>query len=100
MRMGGREAEYPHNLNLVHTQIEVGSTPVFRNQVGGRMIYIVKSGDTLSAIARDHLGGSSRWPEIARLNSLSNPDLIFPGQQLTLPSAGGGILSRLMGLFR
>lgn len=63
------------------------------------MIYIVKPGDTLSAIARDHLGGSSRWPEIAKLNKLSNPDLIHPGDELRLPS-GDGFLSRLKNLFQ
>lgn len=63
------------------------------------MIYIVKKGDTLSAIARDHLGNASRWPEIAKLNGIDNPDLIHPGDELRLPSSGGGILERLGKLF-
>lgn len=69
------------------------------------MIYIVKPGDTLSAIARDQLGSASRWPEIAKLNSIDNPNLIHAGDELRLPSStksssGGGFLSRLIGLFR
>jgi nucleoid-associated protein YgaU len=71
------------------------------------MIYIVKSGDTLSAIAQRHLGNANRWPEIARLNSLSNPDLINPGDELRLPDAGSkptasgeGFFSRLKKLFK
>lgn len=51
------------------------------------MIYTVKSGDSLSKIARDVLGNMSVWPEIARLNNISSPYIITPGQQLTLPGA-------------
>ncbi len=45
--------------------------------------YTVKSGDTLSKIARAH--GTS-WQQLYQANSSSvhDPDLIFPGQQLTL----------------
>ena len=64
------------------------------------MIYIVKKGDTLSAIARDHLGNAARWPEIAKLNNLDNPHLIHPGDELRLPSKGGGLLERLGSLFK
>jgi nucleoid-associated protein YgaU len=51
-------------------------------------IYIVQPGDALSAIAQDELGDADRWPEIFALNRdvISNPDRIFPGQVLVLPS--------------
>ena len=49
------------------------------------MEYIVKSGDSLSKIARDVLGNISLWPVIAKLNNIQNPDLIFPGDILQLP---------------
>jgi len=50
--------------------------------------YTVKSGDTLWAIAKKHLGNGSRYTEIYNLNKskIRNPNLIFPGQVLTLPS--------------
>lgn len=48
--------------------------------------YTVRSGDTLSAIGDRH--GVS-WQSIASANNLSNPNLIFPGQQLTIPTGGG-----------
>lgn len=48
-------------------------------------IYQVKSGDSLSIIARDVLGDMSRWPDLARLNNLVQPYTIFPGMQLILP---------------
>jgi len=49
-----------------------------------RIRYTVVRGDTLWHIARVHNvpGG---WPTIARANHLRHPNLIFPGQVLTLP---------------
>lgn len=52
--------------------------------------YVVKPGDTLSKIAGRLLGDASRYPEIARLNGLANPNLIRPGQTLTLPKDAAG----------
>lgn len=52
--------------------------------------YTVRNGDTLSAIAQRELGAASRWPEIANLNGLANPDLIYPGQELRMPGYGIG----------
>lgn len=49
--------------------------------------YTVKSGDTLSRIAKDHLGNAAEYMKIFNLNKdqLSDPDLIKPGQVLRLP---------------
>jgi len=49
--------------------------------------HAVKQGETLSSIARDELGDANRWPEIYELNrdKMANPNLIYPGQVLTLP---------------
>lgn len=44
-----------------------------------RVYYAVKSGDNLSSIAAKY---GTTWQEIAALNKLSNPDLIYPGQVL------------------
>ena len=53
---------------------------------GGGGTYTVKSGDTLSKIGAQH--GVS-WQKIydANRDKLDNPDKIFPGQELTIPSA-------------
>jgi len=49
--------------------------------------YTVKAGDTLSRIAKDHLGNAADYMKIFNLNKdqLANPDLIKPGQVLRLP---------------
>lgn len=50
--------------------------------------YVVKSGDTLSAIAQRECGNANDWHELAKVNHLKNPNLIFPGQRLTLVCTG------------
>ena len=49
--------------------------------------YTVKSGDTLSKIAKEYLGDASDYMKIFNANKdqLSNPDLIKPGQVLRIP---------------
>jgi nucleoid-associated protein YgaU len=65
------------------------------------MTYIVKTGDTLSAIAERHLGAASRWRELFALNAEhihaaqnarglalpphEQPNVIFPGTVLVMP---------------
>lgn len=48
--------------------------------------YIVKEGDTLAEIAEQHLGSQEDWELIARANNIEDPDRIFVGQHLTIPS--------------
>jgi len=47
----------------------------------------VQAGDTLSKLAKAHLGDAKRYMEIFNLNKdvLKNPDLIKVGQKLQLP---------------
>jgi nucleoid-associated protein YgaU len=49
--------------------------------------YTVKAGDTLGAIAKEHLGSAGAYMKIFELNKdqLSDPDKIKPGQVLRLP---------------
>ena len=50
--------------------------------------YVVKSGDSLSKIAKELLGDASRWPEIHELNKdqIADPNLIRVGQELKIPA--------------
>lgn len=50
--------------------------------------YTVKSGDSLSKIAKHVYGDSSKWHQIYEANrdKIKNPDLIQPGWELTIPS--------------
>jgi nucleoid-associated protein YgaU len=47
--------------------------------------YTVVSGDTLWAIAERFYGDGNRYPDIAAASGISNPDLIQPGQVVTIP---------------
>jgi len=47
----------------------------------------VQKGDSLSKIAKQHLGDANAWKKIFEANRdvLDDPDKIFPGQMLKLP---------------
>jgi nucleoid-associated protein YgaU len=51
--------------------------------------YDVRSGDTLSKIAKQFYGDANRYPEIFEANRpmLKSPDEIYPGQKLRIPAA-------------
>lgn len=51
-------------------------------------LYTVKKGDTLGAIAKEHLGSAGRYTEIFEANQplLKDPNLIYPGQVLRIPT--------------
>jgi nucleoid-associated protein YgaU len=53
-----------------------------------KQVYVVKSGDSLSKIAKELMGDAKRWPEIYELNKEligDDPNLIHPGQELKIP---------------
>ncbi len=56
--------------------------------VSSMKTYTVKAGDTLSKIARDHLGNANDYMRIFEANKdqLSDPDKIKPGQVLKIPA--------------
>ena len=51
------------------------------------MTYTVKAGDTLSTIAKEHLGEASAYMDIFNANKdrLTDPNKIKAGQILTIP---------------
>ena len=57
------------------------------SSAAGSKTYTVKAGDTLSKIAKDHLGDASKYMKIfdANKDQLKDPDVIKPGQVLKIP---------------
>lgn len=49
------------------------------------ILYIVKQGDTLSSIASKY---GTNWRKLAEYNSISNPNLIYPNQEIRIPHNG------------
>ncbi|HEV2763889.1 MAG TPA: LysM peptidoglycan-binding domain-containing protein [Pyrinomonadaceae bacterium] len=74
-----REAATPVSQRLGRTAGPTNNTPTSNNNDGRP--YTVRPGDTLSAIAARH---GTTWQELARINNLSNPNFIRPGQVLRL----------------
>ena len=72
----------PHDTNMI-TQTLAAATEPAPVQAGGA--YAVRSGDTISSIARRY---SVQASDILRLNGITNPDRLRVGQQLRLPADG------------
>lgn len=66
--------------------VVASAQPVGTSGAGART-YTVKSGDTLSKIAKEHLGDGNAYMKIFNANTdqLSDPDKIKPGQVLKIP---------------
>lgn len=75
------------NPNLIfpgqRLRIPVGSYNTEPNEMG-HIVYTVRRGDNLWNISRKY---GTTVQEIAQLNNISNPNLIFPGQRLKIPKA-------------
>ena len=48
----------------------------------------VERGDCLTQIAVDYAGGYSKYKDLARINNISNPNLIYVGQKIYLTDSG------------
>ncbi len=49
-----------------------------------KYIHRVVKGDTLWHIAKKYVNNPWRYPELAKLSNIKNPDLIYPGDQVTI----------------
>ncbi len=56
-----------------------------RHPAAAPRTYTVVSGDTLWAISERFYGDGNRYQQIADASGIANPDLIHPGQVLTIP---------------
>lgn len=69
------------------TKVDTSGAVVATGKPASSM-HVVKSGDTLWAIAQKTLGDGNRYPEIFEANRpmLSDPNKIYPGQVLLIPA--------------
>ena len=70
-----------YGISKVDNRIEVSSAEPEAT------FYTVKSGDTLSKIAKSHYGNAMDYPKIFEANRevIKDPDLIYPGQKIRIP---------------
>lgn len=64
----------------------IGTTPVAQTQEKILFSYTIRPGDTLWDISKWVLKNPFLWPELLQYNYFNNPDLIFPGDTLIVPS--------------
>ena len=71
-----------HGIARVDDQLEVSAPEP------EAVFYTVKSGDSLSKIAKAHYGNAMKYPVIFEANKpmLTDPDKIYPGQVLRIPA--------------
>ncbi len=68
-------------------QEEPAASPESNPAVTENKTHTVQKGDTLWAIAKRYYGNGSQYPKIASANpSIKNPNLIYPGQVLSIPA--------------
>lgn len=48
--------------------------------------YVIKENETLWSIAEQAYGSGYNWVDIVEANNITNPDLVYPGTQLVIPS--------------
>ena len=67
---------------------DLGGSPVELGGAGGGQYYEIKSGDTLSAIAKHFYGDASQYPKIFEANRevIKDANKIFPGQKIRIPA--------------
>lgn len=67
---------------------QAGKAPAAPAATQAGETYTVQAGDTLSAIAKKHLGNANAYMDIFNANrdQLSDPDKIKPGQVLKIPA--------------
>lgn len=76
------EGKFGKIANHLEVQVPAGGSPA----AAGRQ-YTVKSGDTLSKIAKEVYGNAGDWKKIHAANAdlIKNPDVIQPGWNLRIP---------------
>jgi LysM repeat protein len=81
------DKNYPQDLMAEITYVAEAVAVAPAPQAPAARTYTVKAGDTLSKIAKQYYGDASQYMKIFEANrdQLSDPNLIKPGQVLTIP---------------
>ncbi len=69
------------NHEEVLTKLPPGYHPIV---IGNKIVHIVTPGNTLWFIAKRYIKNPYRYPELARLNKIKNPDRIYPGDRVII----------------
>jgi nucleoid-associated protein YgaU len=90
MGIFGRPEEKKKNPKADFSNVKSGSSSTAPSPVGPATTntYVVKQGDSLSKIAKERYGNANQWPKIYEANKdvIKDPDLIYPGQTLKIPT--------------
>lgn len=82
--------KHPQGIQENESEIPTkGSEEESGAEITGKEEYVVKEGDTLAKIAEEFLGSQEKWTVIAEANNIENPDRIYVGQHLEIPSEEG-----------
>lgn len=77
----GNGEERKQKLGTLYNTVQSKVNSIYGKNVSNEIIYIVKNGDTLSAIAKKY---NTTYQKIAKDNNISNPNLIYPNQKLVI----------------
>ncbi|MCW9048318.1 MAG: LysM peptidoglycan-binding domain-containing protein [Gammaproteobacteria bacterium] len=66
------------------TEVELKNTKKSTLISSKKFIHVVVKGDTLWFIAKRYVHNPWRYPELAKLSNIKNPDLIYPGDHVTV----------------
>ena len=79
---------------LLGTTLTAGALFFMGTSAHADEAYTVQSGDTLSTISQKYVGDNSLIQTIAEKNSISNINLIYAGQQLTIPTGSQSVAAQ------
>lgn len=75
-----------NTMGVANVSVDAMKSP---GESAGVEYYIIKSGDTLSAIAQHFYNDANKYPKIFEANRevIKDANLIFPGQKIRIPPA-------------
>ncbi|MCI5121891.1 MAG: LysM domain-containing protein [Candidatus Electrothrix sp. AUS4] len=67
-------------------QADAGAQPPEEEGATTQGHHTVSKGETLWGISEQYTGSGFNFPDVAKKNKISNPDLIYPNQEVELPA--------------